>query len=146
MRCAELGIDIDEDFCNKQIKEGARICVRCETNKKEASDMAVVPKNRQCTDEDCEKFAVKDGLCTKHFRAKHGAAPTWGNKSKKVIKKAVIKKRVTKKDPPHRHPVMIDLQTLIKKAGREQVRAEIMPLIDDIKARLGEVESFLEEA
>lgn len=41
------------------------------TVKKQGGRMAA-PKNKQCKREDCEKYAFKGGMCTRHYNEEHG--------------------------------------------------------------------------
>lgn len=109
-------------FCAKQFRKGREFCVDCERGKKSAQydkeevikkipptkrekiqqgmafshsikkekSMAEKPK---CDNGD-GKLAVKDGLCYKCYRKKHGVAPFPSGQGKKAAKKKTGSKRI----------------------------------------------------
>jgi hypothetical protein len=81
--CKMLSSKRDE-FCRIRREKALEgdICYNCEGEKTMATN------TKKCSNND-GKIAVKDGLCTKCYVAKHGTAP-YGKKNKKEI--AVIEK------------------------------------------------------
>ena len=55
---------------------------------------SLVPEDRQCSIKGCSKFYVKDKLCTKHFREKHGK-PAFANSTKEKGPKQSRREGVT---------------------------------------------------
>lgn len=87
--------DKQRGFCARQYRLGKENCVACDRGKEAAQsetteiradiyEKPLIGSTREkreehmakkCTRDGCKKWAVKDDLCTRHYREKHGEAP-----------------------------------------------------------------------
>lgn len=89
-----------------------------------------VKKPYVCSTSGCGRAVQKDGLYYKCFKEKNGHAPYGKGAS---VKTRTVKKPVSVKAPSNGASASADeLQALIRKAGKEALRVEIMPLIEQI--------------
>jgi hypothetical protein len=112
--------------------------------------------HQKCSKEKCVKYAVKEGLCYRHFKEEHGHAPfasSYKRKKAKVLPPPEIKDRkkdsgqagmtekktTSTKVSDELSKVVAQIRTLAK----EEIREDIAPLLAGIRMGLAEVEEIL---
>ena len=144
-------------FCAKRYRKAGKEdpCFDCERGKAaEREERTMTDKKKHCSKEGCTKGPVKDDLCTKHYREKHGVAPFGKpvtDTTKKPPKKAGPRtvQELKKSQLSDRRTVEVDLTDYVYvhaellKRATEQHRSPDMQILHILCEALGKEKGTL---
>lgn len=124
-----------------------KTCSYCERNNGGVEMGEFKGTHKGCSKEGCDKYAVKDGICSRHYKEIHGVLPYPPKKKNSGIKLPPVKIKLKKKKDQQvksTGPVPeAALMGAIKKYAMDGIKSQVMPIINRIEVDLLELKRLI---